>query len=159
MANPKEWGPPLWRLLHTFAERLGRQTNYIGVQDERRSWIVFVRSVESVMPCAKCREHFQRWKRSHPLEQANSLAGEQLRIWATDWLYSLHDEVNKEKDIASPTREEVTAVYTPRTSRDQHDDIRILYELLQRASHYRLIDPAYILPFKTHLSMMMRLLF
>ena len=159
MSNPKEWGPPFWRILHTLADRLGRQTNYIGIQDERRVWMLFLRSVELVLPCAKCKQHFRSWKQRHPVEQANSLAGEQLRSWAKEWFYSLHKEVNDEKDVISPDREEVWKLFQARTLRDQQDDIRFLNDQLLKAMQLRLVDPPVVHTFRNNLSMIQRLVF
>jgi len=159
MANPEKWGPPLWRILHTYAERLGQYSSGILLQDERRAWINFIRSVEATLPCVKCRDHFRRWRREHPVEDANLYVGDSLRSWAREWLFNLHNEVNTENGKPCPTLEEIIDLYKARTKYEQSDDIRTLYEHFQQAILMRILPPPAFHDFKLKLSMVQRLLY
>jgi len=157
MANPAEWGPPMWRILHTFAERLGKQTHPITISDEKRAWTMLLKSTESVLPCAKCKAHFQSWRKRNPIEASVALDGEPLRIWARQWVYYLHDEVNQEKGVTSPGLEEVQQLFQSRTAREQTDDIREINAHLLKASQSRIIAGEHIHTFKTNMSLIGRL--
>ena len=62
MSSPKVWGPALWYILHTYTERLGNQQNQILSTDQRVAWINLLKSVEGVIPCARCRAHYKEWR-------------------------------------------------------------------------------------------------
>jgi hypothetical protein len=34
----ENWGPPVWRILHTLAEKSGELTNQIQIIDEENAW-------------------------------------------------------------------------------------------------------------------------
>ena len=129
MANPDVWGPPLWRLLHSLAERLGKQTSIILITDEIRAWTNFLKSVEHVIPCAKCRGHYKRWRLAHRIE--NAVNREEARAW----LWGLHREVNEERKVASPPLTEMPALYEKRTpsaiTRDYEDCTAVFKNTVQ----------------------------
>ena len=111
MASPKVWGPALWTILHTYTERLGNQTNEISSTDQRRAWINFLKAVEGVIPCARCRAHYKEWRIKHPIEAFSGYQGLFLRQKAREWLWGLHDSVNRENGITSPSIEELGEKY------------------------------------------------
>jgi len=118
---------------------------------------MFLKSVELVLPCAKCKAHFQSWRKRNPVEASVALSGEPLRTWARGWVYDLHDEVNQEKGLKSPGLEEVQQLFQSRTAREQADDIREIQAHLLRASQLRIIKAEHIHAFKTNVSLLGRL--
>jgi hypothetical protein len=98
---PREWGNPLWKILHGLAESLGNQTNSILATDEAHEVVFLLRDVEKVMPCQLCRSHYNAWRKSHPLEQISPLRGVALREAVRKWLYDLHENVNHDRQIQS----------------------------------------------------------
>jgi len=155
MVLNEEWGPPLWRILHSLAEHLGRQTIPLLEVDERRAWIGLLRSIEGVMPCAKCRSHYRAWRIKMPIEKCmNSYS---FKDDAREWLWSLHTEINTENGKAGPTLEEVPALYGSRTSQDIQDDINALLKVLQTAVIQRSVLADTVRIFRTALSLLRRL--
>jgi hypothetical protein len=141
MVQNSEWGPPLWRILHTLAERLGRQSSALLATDEARAWIHVLRGVELIMPCPRCRAHFKGWRTTHPFER---LLGGDTQASRT-WLWSLHEEVNQQRGIPAEGRvafEELERVYgvALRRREDLQQDIDILMGVLQRATLERQVD-------------------
>lgn len=98
---PREWGNPLWKLLHGLTESLGRQTNGILATDEAHEIVFLLRDVEKIMPCQLCRVHYNAWRKTHPLEQIASLRGQALREAVRKWLFDLHENVNRDRQIQS----------------------------------------------------------
>ena len=117
MSDPAVWGPAMWRILHSLAERLGKQTNTLLIQDEQRAWINFLRSVESVIPCKRCKGHYRDWGLKNRIDLAA------MRITARAWLWGLHNEVNRERHIQGPELAEMEAIYGQRTSIDLSRDV------------------------------------
>lgn len=151
MVHTQEWGPPLWRILHAAAEKLGRQTIQIMATDERYAWVAFLRSIEQTMPCAKCRLHFKVWRLKHPYERfINSY---DIRADAREWLWSLHEEVNTEKGVTGPKLEDLPALYG---TLDVHEDIARLIEVFQRAVHGLQMKPSILQAFRVALNNLRR---
>lgn len=97
----KSWGPPLWRILHGIAECLGNQSVPMLATDEAHEIVFLLRDVEKIMPCQLCRSHYHQWRKDHPLEQIDVLRGGALRVAVREWLYQLHEEVNRQRGIES----------------------------------------------------------
>jgi len=111
MSSPKVWGPPLWYILHTYTERLGNQTNEILSTDQCRAWVNFLKSVELTIPCARCRSHYKEWRIAHPIDTFMKYRGLLLREKAREWVWGLHDSVNKENGIVGPPIEKLPEMY------------------------------------------------
>ena len=155
MVANDQWGPPLWRILHTLAERLGRQTIRLLETDERRAWVNLLRSIQAVMPCAKCRAHFKAWRTTHPTERF--MTSYDLRADAREWLWALHDEVNRERGVAGPALEELPGLYGGRTGQELQEDTKAVLAVFQQAVLERLIAPEVVHAFRNCLSMLRRL--
>jgi hypothetical protein len=152
MANNSEWGPPLWRILHTLAERLGRQASPILVADETRLWAQLLKGVEAVMPCAICRGHYAAWKKAHPFQHGES----------RKWLWDLHEAVNARRGVAPEARvafADLTAIYGARRTRmDLQEDIRIFLAILQKAALTGAVDGGHVRVWKGVLATLRSLL-
>lgn len=133
------WGPPLWRTLHTLAEKLGRQTTPMIEADETRYWIQLLKSVGGVMPCALCRNHYEAWRKSHPLEEYQPLRRVALRDAARKWLWSLHETVNKDRGVTGPTIDQMEEMYGRRSPADVKKDLELLSTMSKQAMIQRLI--------------------
>jgi hypothetical protein len=101
MAVLSEWGPSLWKILHTAAEHLGKPRPSLLQTDEANRWIFLLKSVENAMPCALCRGHYKEWLKKSPVTQMAALRGPALRDRARQWVYNLHEEVNAGKKVVS----------------------------------------------------------
>ena len=81
----KIWGPNFWFTLHTVT--LGYPDNPTYV-DKRRFNDFFV-SVQYILPCAKCREHYSNHLSNFPISV--SLDNKESLV---KWLFNLHNQVN-----------------------------------------------------------------
>ena len=88
----EEWGPLLWLLLHTFAEKAGRQDNSITKGDEQRAWPLFFKELGPVIPCPYCRDHFQEYVKKNPFQLPMDYY--EWRTYIPHYFYLLHESVN-----------------------------------------------------------------
>jgi hypothetical protein len=93
------WGPLLWTLLHALAEKLGTQKPDILASDEAREIVLILRGVEVIMPCEKCRRHYHEYRLKNPFEEFSKKRGQALRKAVREWLYVLHETVNKRNGV------------------------------------------------------------
>ena len=87
-----EWGPLIWKLLHTFAEKSGKQTNVILQADERRVWPLIVKHLPSILPCEECRAHASQYIKDVPFQPPESYPAWNLYI--RTYFYTFHEVVN-----------------------------------------------------------------
>ncbi len=88
----EEWGPLLWLLLHTLAERAGKQDSLITKGDEQRAWPLFMKELPPVIPCPYCRDHLQDYIKKNPF-----VLPQDYYDWKTYiplYFYTLHESVN-----------------------------------------------------------------
>jgi hypothetical protein len=89
------WGPRFWFILHSLAERSGSQSNMILQNDEADAWIVLLKAQAFVMPCALCKTHYLEYWASHKPDGLRALQGLDRREYLRNWVWTLHDRVNK----------------------------------------------------------------
>jgi len=94
--DASEWGPILWSILHGLAERVGSTPfpQYQG--DERRALIRMMKTLEKVIPCPSCKEHYEVYLKEHPVDKAimDTPYGE-LKKYVKTWFWELHNWVNE----------------------------------------------------------------
>ena len=100
MPSNKEWGPPLWRVLHGLAENLGKMLPPLMAADEAREMYFILKFVDTVMPCALCQGHYREWKKQRSIEGVPALRREELQDFVKRWLYDLHEHVNTTHVVA-----------------------------------------------------------
>ena len=99
--DPKVWGPPLWRVLHTAAER---------VPVASAAWVAVVDALKTSLPCAECTGHYVAWVSD---VTRRVVEGEtDMRAW---WL-ALHNDVNRRTRKGIWTAADVTAAYGEATT-------------------------------------------
>jgi len=81
------WGPELWMILHSAAERVGSHVNKRLPQEEERIWYGLLGSLRYSLPCPQCKKHYASYFSSHRLV----FGKDALRAW----LFHLHQEVNQ----------------------------------------------------------------
>jgi Erv1 / Alr family len=86
-----DWGPILWTILHGLAQRAGRS---ILPADETREWQKFLKCTGEILPCDHCRDHYHQYSIHHPLTQIKDLSKNVLKLFITNWLWALHNEIN-----------------------------------------------------------------
>lgn len=80
MESPQIWGPHLWIILHSLAERIKGNS-----QEERRLWSGLLSNLRFTLPCPQCKKHYSEYYASNKISE-NS----EIRLW----LYNLHNQVN-----------------------------------------------------------------
>jgi len=95
------WGPLLWKLLHALAEKLGTQKPEILAADEAREMVLILRGLEVIMPCEKCRKHYKEYRIKNPYDIFAQRRGLGLKKAVREWLYLLHETVNKKNGTES----------------------------------------------------------
>jgi hypothetical protein len=104
-----EWGPLLWWILHTLAEKAGRQTDPLLQADEGRAWPLFVKELPGMLPCPYCRDHLQDYLRATPFALPTDPAA--WRAYVPTFFYELHEAVNARLDKPSFPRADLTETY------------------------------------------------
>ena len=104
----KIWGPYFWFTLHTITLGYSDNPTY---QDKRR-YNDFFSSVQYILPCEKCREHYRTHLNNFPI--SISLDNKESLV---QWLFNLHNQVNisLNKDAMSyeSFKEKYRKIYTP----------------------------------------------
>lgn len=89
------WGPSLWTIMHTLAERGGKVITPLYRDDEKRQWILLIEIMPKMIPCPNCREHAQQWILQHPITAIKEVSDSDLYDWITTWVYDFHEDVNR----------------------------------------------------------------
>ena len=97
------WGPELWFLLHSSAERFGHPLSKRLPGEEKRVWTGLLRSLQYTLPCPLCKKHYIAYLAKHPIVMTK----EGVR----SWLYHLHSEVNQRNDKPNLSMEELSEKY------------------------------------------------
>lgn len=87
-----EWGPVLWAILHTLAERAGKQSNAMIQADEMRSWVLFVKYLPEILPCEECRDHASTYLKTVPFQPPPTY--EATSLYIRSYFYTFHESVN-----------------------------------------------------------------
>lgn len=124
-----EWGPLIWKILHTLAERAGKQSNEILKADEMRAWLLVVKTLTSILPCEECRNHATSYMRDHPFEPPTSYPAWNLYI--RTYFYTFHEVVNER--LEKPSFEFSTLAETYKTTAQLSTWLTQLNEMMMRA--------------------------
>ena len=149
MANPKEWGPLLWKILHTCCEGLGKNTKPLLQADEMNAFKQLLLKTGSVLPCVICRKHFH----SYYLKNKKDINYIELKDYAKHYYYGLHEQVNIEKGIP-PFGYENLVIYTIITRQELNELIKEFEKLFQKYVMYHFIHPNAIKDFLMSLRML-----
>ena len=84
--NPSKWGSQAWTFLHAVTFVYPENPT----EAEKKQYYDFFMSLKNVIPCMKCRTHYEQHLSELPirsfLETRDSLI---------DWLYKIHNKVNE----------------------------------------------------------------
>ncbi len=153
MAQIVEWGPHIWKILHSCAEHAG---NSILQIDEIRAWIQVLRLTEGALPCAMCRGHYKSWRTSHPLEDFLAYRGDIFRERLREWIWELHEYVNTSRDVSGFPIEGLTA-YKGVTSQELNQSMTTLVRVFEKAIIHRQVNPTYVTEWRRAVTLMRRL--
>lgn len=83
------WGPHLWTILHSAAERIGTHILKRLPQEESRIWAGLLTSLQYTLPCPLCKKHYKEYSSKHKIV---SFTKESIR----NWLFTLHANINQQ---------------------------------------------------------------
>jgi hypothetical protein len=90
-----EWGPVLWSILHSLAEKVGTPFKLYEA-DERRSLVKLFGAIAKMIPCPSCKEHYEEYLKEHPVAgPIKDLPKADLRDFIRRWFWELHNWVNE----------------------------------------------------------------
>ena len=84
--NPQYWGPSTWRTIHAFTAGFPENPT----KDDIKAIVNFFDSLKYLIPCKKCRVHYQKNFDEMPPLPVHS------RISLMKWGFELHNIVNKQ---------------------------------------------------------------
>jgi mitochondrial FAD-linked sulfhydryl oxidase len=99
--QPSAWGKYIWTTMHLVA--LGMPE--APTAKELRDYALFYERLHTVLPCAKCAEHYQEHLKAHPVPTS----GGRDAFFA--WTVKLHNVVNAQLGRAPWTLERARAHY------------------------------------------------
>ena len=94
----KVWGPAGWVFLHSCVMGYPLKINEKNTEDRKRKkkTKVFFETIGHIFPCIYCRESYQRFIKELPID--NFLDS---RRKLANWLYQIHNKVNKKLGVPS----------------------------------------------------------
>ena len=105
----QEWGPLVWWILHTLAEKAGRQTSPITLGDEQRAWPLFVKELPSAISCPYCRDHLLEYQKQNPFVLPSDYF--EWKTYIPEYFYQLHESVNQRLGKSSFPRDQLSTTY------------------------------------------------
>jgi hypothetical protein len=127
--------------------------------DEMRAWVALLKITEAILPCPMCQNHYRAWLKANPVAAFLSLRSPAAFAEAAqEWLWRLHNTINKERGLGEMTLEDAKALYSAKTSGDMQQALERLMHVLDQAKLQRLIDGIYALEWRGKLRNMRRLL-
>lgn len=86
MLSPLVWGPDAWTFLHSITLKYPDNPSIT----EKINYKQFFESLQNVLPCDSCCNHYKQNLRKHPLTEYVMSSRQQL----IKWLIDIHNEVN-----------------------------------------------------------------
>ena len=90
------WGPHLWIILHSLAEKIK------NTSEEKRLWAGLLSSLRWSLPCPQCKKHYTEYYAANIIKSPT-----QIRIW----LYNLHSQINDRLGKENITIEQLSELY------------------------------------------------
>jgi hypothetical protein len=110
--DASEWGPILWTILHGMAERVGSTPFPQYQNDERRALIKVMKTLEKVIPCPSCKEHYEVYLKEHPVDKTiMDISYANLNSYVKTWFWELHNWVNESLGRPQFPYEDLTPTY------------------------------------------------
>jgi hypothetical protein len=137
-----QWGPRMWRFLHSMAEKVGKSIDVRSQtqrnNEEKRLWIVLIQLLQKTMPCPLCRQHFREYVMRNGFGQIFNVIGDDRRNGLRTWLWSLHNQVRERKSQSIDISiEQVNSLYKDYNHAQKTEDINIITEHLRRGMFQR----------------------
>lgn len=143
MANPSEWGPLLWKIIHVVSTKLGTQTYKLLQIDELNYYNNFTRQIGYVLPCKVCKKHYY----DYALKNKKMIEYYELRDYSIKYYLNLHNEINSEKNKSQFTKEDFITTYSNIRLSEFNSCIQELNKLLQSYILRHYISPEVVRDF------------
>lgn len=142
--NSIEWGPALWRILHTFAEQIGKRGSagdHIWHHQEYELWMALLGVLSESMPCVSCQTHYSGYIRATPYTDAFAVGmGERRRVAVRTWLWTLHNNVRTRKGQDTIlSLEAIPFIYSSYVPSTLDADCKMVLVHMGRATYLRII--------------------
>ena len=120
------WGPHLWTILHSVAERIGSKSLKRLPGEETRIWAGLLASLRYSLPCPQCKKHYLEYYSSNPIQSIN-----EIRLW----LYNLHSQINSRNEKSDITIDQISEIYSKPFHFTYH--YSFIIEQMKRALRHR----------------------
>ena len=100
--EPEIWGPHAWQFLHSIT--LSYPDN--PTLEDKNNHAYFFNSIQNILPCQKCRDHYTQNLQELPVEQHLDNKESLFR-----WLVDVHNRVNVTNNKREYSYDEVTELY------------------------------------------------
>ena len=100
--EPEIWGPHAWQFLHSIT--LSYPDN--PTLEDKNNHAYFFNSIQNILPCQKCRDHYTQNLQAFPVEQHLDNKESLFR-----WLVDVHNRVNVTNNKREYSYDEVTELY------------------------------------------------
>jgi len=149
MADPKEWGSLLWKIIHVCSENLGKHNKIILQKDEILYYNQFQRKLANILPCKMCKTHYVKY-----MKHIKDVSYEQYKNYGKQYYYNLHKEINDEKKIESPHYEDLENLYGKITFNEMNSLVKQLHNIYLKYLNLNYISPIDYKEFQRSLSML-----
>lgn len=82
------WGPIVWSILHSLAEKYGKLISPLYGLEETVYWTNLIKNTEHILPCKECRKHYKEYLSNNPIQLKKENF---VRLF----FFNLHNDVNK----------------------------------------------------------------
>jgi len=89
MADPKLWGPLLWKILHSTCENLGNNTHIILQNDEMNYFKQLQKKLYFALPCKICKDHYKTYSKN-----IKDVPYTNFKTYAKEFFFNLHNIIN-----------------------------------------------------------------
>ena len=129
-----QWGPSLWHILHSFAERSGRHNKPLLDNEESRLWLRFIGHLRKALPCTICRQHFSEYLTSHPFDINVSKSGLEKQNALRTYFFTFHNAVNtRTSKIFTNPESDLSSMYGSYTVQQFAADKTVVINNMSRA--------------------------
>ena len=106
MADPREWGPPMWKIYHTIAENLGKSKKELAQNDELYYFKTLQKKILTILPCKVCKNHYKEYSKN-----IKSVPYNEIKKYGKEYFLNLHNEINEEADKPIVKYEDLETMY------------------------------------------------
>jgi hypothetical protein len=125
--------------------------------DEVRAWVALLKITEAILPCPMCQNHYRAWLKANPIAAFLTIRSPTAFAEAAqNWLWRLHNTINRDRGLSEMTAEDAKALYASKTSGDMQQALDRLLSVLAEAKLQRLIDGIFTREWRGKLALLRR---